>query len=666
MMNLAFFRFPLLLMLLAATLGTACAAGKQLFQPRTLLGGEYWGTRPEEGYLDYLNAVQPDLIHGGVTGPELASCVFGNGKLIGITPIYPGVTSMKEYFAYWRTFNAEAGKRGIKVQSTHSLTYLWGDHEKNTGFFKYYSELWEEDVLGPKPAPAPEAFLRVDAEGKLIRDKYNDWFHYAGCLNNPTWRQLQKAFVKSAVEAGFDGFMVQFPYFDNRCVCQHCQDKFRGFLDANYTKEQLEKEMGIKDLATFKFTIIGSPEGKLPRLDFAARQFGAICVKDCFDDIFVDYGRTLNPDLVVAQWTHFRQFVTEGATNTEFKNYMDERTLLPIERWGQGENYLWYSSPIALYRSDLKNGVRGDSVLDGRVLRAMANGTPFELLKYDYYRWRLITAESLALGGISFGSWKGGWSGGNDREEPHHLQSYYRFIRDNDQYLNAQLRESYAEVALLYARQALFAGDAAFFEPFRNAGRALIDGHILFDVIIDQRMTAAELAKRRAVIVTAPEYLTVEQAGLLKAYARNGGKVIFFTSGPDTSALVSAEQGFEVVKREDRAATMQAIAGLTRLPYSKFAAPWTVEVTADRQPGRVLVHLVNYNRDESQQGKELPIAAAPVAADLRLPAGFKVIGVKFLTPEAPAQHLKFTQAGDRIQFTSPGFLVYGLVMIQGK
>lgn len=643
------------------------AEGTPLFHPRTLLGGEYWGTTPKEGYLDYLAAVKPDLIHGALLGPELCSSVYGAGKLTGITPVYPPVGTVKEYLAWWKNFNAEAHQRGVKVQATFSLTYVWGDQEQHTGFFKYYDDLWEADVLGPKPAPTVDAFLRVDADGKPVHDKYNDWYTYAGCPNNPVWRQLLKNMVKAGIDAGFDGFMVQFPYFESRCACPYCQEDFKKFLAARYSKEVLAKDYGIPDLKAYKFTVIGSPEDKKnAKLDLAAREYGALSIKNCFDDVFIDYGRKLNPDLIVSMWTHFRQFVTLDATNTDFNHYTDERALLPIERWGKGENYLWYSSPI--YNSDLKKRVAGDSALDGRVLRAMAGDTAFELLKYDYFRWRVVTAESLAFGGVCFGSWEGGWSGGSDREQPHHLRTYHQFIRDNDQYLNPRKRESYAEVAMLYPRQALFTGDAQFFAPFRDVGRALIEAHVLFDVIIDQKMTAIELAKRRVVIVTAPEHLTAAQASLLKTYAANGGKVILCAGGPVNCALTAPGKGFEVIAQADREAMMKAVNGLAGVPFSKFDAPWTVEVYADRQPAekRVLVHLVNFNRDESQGNKEMPIAAAPVKMDLRLPAGFKVTGVKFLTPEAKDIHLGFTQQGDRAQITTPTFLVYGMVMIQGK
>ena len=61
-MNRASGRFSLFLSLVSL----AARSAEPLFRPLTLLGGEYWGTLPEAGYLDYLAAVKPDLIHGAV------------------------------------------------------------------------------------------------------------------------------------------------------------------------------------------------------------------------------------------------------------------------------------------------------------------------------------------------------------------------------------------------------------------------------------------------------------------------------------------------------------------------------------------------------------------------------------------------------------------------
>ncbi len=646
-----------------AILGWLLAAGAGAETPpwalRTILGGEYWGALPEEGYLEYLAAVRPDLIHGGVTGPELASGLAAPGQQRGITPLYPRADSMQAYLAWWSNFNARAHSLGIKVQATHSLTYLWGDPDANTGFFRYCRERWEENLLGPRPAGPPESWLRADAAGRPLGEGRAPWRMFAGCPNNPAWRQAQKAFVRAGLAAGFDGFMVQFPYFDRRCVCPHCQAAFRKFLGARLTPEELAQDCGIADLAAHRFSVIGSPDGAQPRLELAAREFGELAVKDCFDEIFIDGGRRLQPGLVVALWTHFRNFLTADAVNTNCGAIMDERALLPLARWGRGENYIWYSSPV--YQSDLARGRLGDAALDYRVLRALADSTPFHVLKYDYCRWRVTVAEALAAGGICFGAWRGGWSGGLDREEPHHLAAYFRFLRAQDRFLNPAGRASYAETALLYPRQSILAGDASFLADFRDLGRALARGHRLFDVLLDEHLSAAGLAARRTVIVCAPR-LTAAQRQLLADYVRAGGRLI--TRGPFTLPGSARLEG----SLADGAAGAERIAALAGGDGSRFAAPWTVQVYADRQAAdrRLLLHFVNFNRDETDGKRERPLAAEPVKADLRLPDGFRAAGIQFLTPESPAARLKFNQTGARLRFTTPGFLVYGLTVIQGE
>jgi hypothetical protein len=98
-----------------------------------------------------------------------------------------------------------------------------------------------------------------------------------------------------------------------------------------------------------------------------------------------------------------------------------------------------------------------------------------------------------------------------------------------------------------------------------------------------------------------------------------------------------------------------------------------LQVHADQQPdhGRLLLHLVNYNRNEEEfsdhtpaRNKEAPIWADPVSADLQLPPGAQVTAVRFLTPEVPGeQEVRFSQSKDRLRFRSPRFLVYGLVVV---
>ena len=440
---------------------------------RTILGGEYWwGGEVTPDYVDYLKQVKPDLIHGGVLGPELASVVHEEKHQKAITYISPGgVRTMDDYHAWWRGFLKKVHRHGIKVQATFSLTNVWGDHDQDLGWFRYYNKLWESGLLGPRPVDDTAELMERDAEGNLIRDGAG-WSRYVGCVNSPNWRRVLKAMVRAGIEAGFDGFMVQFPHARGPCACEHCQAAFRAFLARCFTPEVLRTRFGIRDIKVFEAGTTGPRPDKAEPIDLAARQFAAESVKGCLDEVFIEYGRSLKPNLIVSQWTHFRQFLeadvlhSKSLGNASITRIVDERLLLPLEQWGRGEDYLWYSTPV--YKSDLKARVNGNATLTHRYLRAMAPDTPFEVLKYDYFRWRLTVGEALANGGIAFGAWKGGWSGGKDREEPH-LKTYSRFIRDNNKYLTS--RDSYAEVAMVYPRRALYAGDAGFLPALRQAGR---------------------------------------------------------------------------------------------------------------------------------------------------------------------------------------------------
>ena len=636
-------------------------AGERL---RTILGGEYWyGGEVTPDYLDYLAEVKPDVIHGGVLGPELASTVHGDKHRKAITYISPGsARTMKDYCKWWRGFLEQAHRHGIKVQATFSLTNVWGDHENNLGWFRYYRYLWEQDVLGARPAPGVAALMERNAAGEMIRYG-KGWSRYAGCVNNPHWRRALKAMAKLGVDAGFDGFMVQYPHARGPCACEHCQRAFRAFLARRFAVDALAKDFGIKDIRTHRFPVTGPRPGKSEPIDLAARQFAAESVKACFDEVFIDYGRSLKPDLIVSQWTHFRRFLqanvlsVKAQANVSIAKLVDERLLLPLPRWGRGEDYLWYSTPV--YKSDLEIGITGNAALTHKYLRAMAPNTPFEVLKYDYFRWRVTVGEALANGGMAFGAWKGGWSGGLDREEPH-LKTYFRFIRDNDKYLGQ--RQSHAEVALVYPRRTLVAGDAAFLAPFRRAGQELIAAPMLFDVIIDERLSLPELHRRRAAVIFGFDHLTEIQQAMLTAYRAAGG-LLLAPSGEGDKLAFAPLGAPPSAAPEGLAPTIRRLANGE---LSTFDAPWTVQVHADHQPQehRFLLHLVNYNRDESQPKKELPIAAGPVGVDLILPVGVKARRIRFRTPEVKrSRKVAFTQSGRRLRFTTPGFLVYGFAAI---
>ena len=123
-------------------------------------------------------------------------------------------------------------------------------------------------------------------------------------------------------------------------------------------------------------------------------RFSQIGIKRAFDEVFIEYGRSLKPDLLVAQWNHLGDF---GQING------DERCLLPADLWGKGEDYLWYSTGAAAYFTDLENGFLGEGTLQARYIRGAFDDKPFTLGKYESTRTRVTIAELAANGGAPMG-----------------------------------------------------------------------------------------------------------------------------------------------------------------------------------------------------------------------------------------------------------------------
>src|SRR6185503_7846092 len=140
---------------------------------------------------------------------------------------------------------------------------------------------------------------------------------------------------------------------------------------------------------------------------------------------------------------------------------------------------------------------------------------------------------------------------------------------------------------------------------------------------------------------------------------------------PDDRATASPRARYRtVIDASDARITTSNL--MARLPsdLSRFAAPTTVRVSASRPAvgNEITLHLVNYNREEPADKRspangiknEKPIAAPTSQADLKLGPRLRVHQVEFLTPEAEQPiDLEFEQAGTRLRFRVPAFLVYG-------
>ncbi len=599
-------------LILALTTSTSAQATERLEFTRLVA---HWADYADPGYLSFLEDARPEIAQVGFYGAHfwsLAHTAFGHGYHAH----FP-VRGLAECGRWFEDLNAKIHRRGVKVIGHFNVEFLVGDPESPEGprgFFKFYRDLWDERELGPRPVADPIELLQKGRDGKpIVHDTYKigGMQEYWGCLSNPQWRSVLKAWVKIAIRRGVDGLIANYFYRHN-CLCRHCVAGFKRHLSERFNAPQLIERFGIADLEHHEFrAIVGWHDPKLSTPLFREMlRFSQISTKRAFDEVFIEYGRSLKPGLIVAQWDHLGDMTPISG---------DERCLLPSELWGRGEDYLWYSTGDVAHFTDLAAGNLGEATLQARYIRGAFDDMPYTLGKYESTRIRVAIAELAANGGAPMGF----YTPFRDPAARRELVRYYGFLRANDALFHANRPVS--EVALLYPRVRVHEGEIAAVDRFKRMGRELLDRHILFDILPDDLVTWERRSAYRQVIAVSKDEL---------------GAV-----------------------------------DLATLDLSRFEAPATVRVSASRPAigDELTVHFVNYNRIEPKERRsagsgiadERPVPAPGIRADLRLPPGTKPASIQFLTPEDRAgRDIRFEPAGGRLRFTTPEFLVYGVARVR--
>jgi len=606
-------RTAVVLALLVAALSSLSRAADRSERLEFTTMVAHWAEYGHPDYLDFLTAARPEVVQLGFYGAHywsLANTPHGKGY-----PAHFPVQGHAECREWFAQKNREVHALGSKVIGHMNVKFLVGDPESPTrprGFFKFYRDEWDEKLLGRKPVDDPLKLLEVDAQGELISNKsygIGGMREYWACLNNPSWRQVLKAWTKHGIDVGVDGFIANY-FYRHDCHCEHCVAGFKSYLKERHDAAALKEQFGIENLAAHRFQEIvcwHDPKQSTP-LRREMLRWSQIANKQAFDEVFVKYGRSLKPDLITAQWNHLGNF---GQING------DERCLLPTELWGQSEDYLWYSTGGAAHFTDLDDGLLGEGTLQARYIRGAFDDKPFTLGKYEGTRIRAAIAELAANGGAPMGF----YARIGDPLVKQEFARYFGFIRRHADVITANRPEG--EVVLLFPRSSVHQGDVEAVAKFRDVGKQLLDEHVLFDVIPD-----------------------------------------------DLTATLKADSRPQI---DPRVTDWRAVLKLARLSDIKVSSRVRVSLTRPAASSDLTLHFVNYNRIEPRQARsagrgladEQPLPVVDGArVRLQLPTGRKVASVEVSTPETPERvALKFNPADDRVAFEVPEFLVYSVVRV---
>jgi len=631
-------------------------------------------------FADFLTEVRPQIVQMGFYGPQLyalAETDKGSGY-----PMSLPVRGIREVLAWQKEFNEKVHDLGGKVLGHFSMTVAWGEPTNREGFFQFYDEFWPQDLLGEKPVEdIKELLMRLPDGGIHIGDRYG-FPRTAGCNNSPHWREFQKRMVRVAIEkCNVDGFVSLYNY-DYGCACGYCNEAFRKYLRERYSPKEISDRFGIEYLDSFKLDgtlahVTGWIDDSSPHpapLQVESMRFAQISWKQAFDEAFIKYGRHLKPDLILGTWNHLG-FLSVGS---------DERNVTPKELWGRGEQLFWYST--GGQAGTVADGDAGVRMLNLKWIWELSGHKLPVLGRYEGTRIRASIAEALANQGPGMGlycTWK-------DEVGRKAFVDYFNFARKYDDYYHPV--ESFSEVALVFPRQSVQVGDAEPVDDFRLIGQVLLDEHILFDVLSDENISAERLNQYSAVILPNVKALSSEQCEILSEYVKHGGLLIatkesysmnlagerlprsilrdvFKLSKTDESAKRHqfGEGWLLMLPIVDRDAILNSLRNDIPGGISEFAAPWMVRVTAFSQPERIILHIVNYNRDETGESgpaDEKPIAVTDIRVNLKLPAEADVDSVMLISPDYPQSYsLDWQQAEGRVTFRVPSVLVYGVVVV---
>ena len=662
---------------------------------------EHWSIPQRLDLVEHVRRAKLQVVQVGTFGPmfySLADDPEVNRHWVGMPLI-----GIQENLACAADLIPQLQEAGARVVGQMSMAWNYGNHETGRGLFGAWESIWTDDLLGTAPCASAEDTQQRLADGSLRRwdIEGRPYLTYSGCMCNPHWLATLKPMVKKAIELGIDGFNVHHN-FENFCRCRYCQDYVSGHLQEAFDSGELRQIFGGHDLAEvtdFLTPCQDPPEDLQQRFRLTINRATHLRRKEALDEIFIAYGRSLKPDLLLAQWYHKYDFMPH-----------DERSLLPSALWAKDEDYIWYSQGGYKGLSFIKHGYLADMGLPARFIYAAGGGKPFVINKYDFRRLRLSIAEAAANHGAALA-----FHWGYDENQDFAVEDYYapviryqRFLADHETLLHPA--QPWAQIALVYPRRAELADEMDCLEPLKRIGRLLEDRHLLFDIILDEQLLECA-ANYHTLILPDVKRLSSEEGTHLKQFVEKGGKLVLtgdtgkyqldgqpYPEGlfvdwglqTDESREGSKPEGVYYIPRgawepnlvaarpdvqlqvypliENDSFGQDFLRGLECLlegAYLETDAPWFVRVRAWSPEGHeaLVLHWVNYRQDE-EADIETPQPVGPIQVKCKMPEGYVVQKVEWLYPEkrdsVPRPHKTL---GEQIHFTIPGVIVYGLSVL---
>ncbi|MBA7607318.1 hypothetical protein ES703_14477 [subsurface metagenome] len=524
------------------------------------------------------------------------------------------------------------------------LAKLCHDAGLRVGVYNYSGAfLWEplfEEV------PQARDWVVLDKDGKPLT-YYKAAYRYRWNRNHADAQVFYRQLVRFAV----NDIEADLLHFDNYSVGPgrdaNSVQRFRDYLGDTFTPERLRK-MGISagrlaadDLNAAQPPMTGPPDNLLRRawLDFSCQSLA-----DSYHDMS-RYARTLRRDILIE--------CNPGGPGNHIRPPTDHGRLL------QGGEAFWDEGRQPGYH----DGRLYTRIRTFKVARRMNN------IAFAYTTTGLEMAESMAfnrdcLGCICWFEYdKIVARPGSKDPLSHTLAPFIDFFHTRRDLLRGA--KVVADVAVLRSFASQVFADLKYARLTYQVEQALIDNRTCFQIIYDHHLS--DLNRYRALVLAGCIALSDRQIEQIGQYVKSGGRVCVI--GPVATHdewMLPREKpalddlpvtGVMRIGQNDDVLGAVGRACANELSLSLQAEPALCSELTE-QPGRRLVHLVNYRTDEPVKN---------IVTRVRLPAGRHVKTVMLASPERKSDlQLPFEEQGGVVAFTVPEVRVYEIAVLTMK
>lgn len=511
---------------------------------------------------------------------------------------------------------------------------LCHDAGLRVGVYNYSGAfIWE---LFFKEVPQAEDWVLLDENGKK-RQYGRATYRYYWNRNHPD----AQAFYRNLARFAVNDIKADLLHFDNYSygpgLDANSVQRFREHLRNSFTPQQL-RQMGIEDVDGVQPPMTGPPDNLLRR---AWLNFHAQSLTDSYHDMG-RYARTLRKDILLE--------CNPGGAGSRIGTRIDHGRLL------QGGEAYWDEGR----RPGLIDGKLKTRIQTYKIARRMDN------MAFAYTTTPLEMAEAMAFNLDCLGCvcW---FEYGRIVNRPGSRQPvapevapFIRFFHERRDLLRNAEVVADATVLRSYASQ-VFA-DSKHPEMTARVEQALIENRMPFQIIYDHHLE--DLEKHKVLVLAGCIALSDQQIEQIKGYVQAGGRVCVIGQVathdkwmmPRESSPLDELPGPSVVYADEEDDPLDAIKRACGGALSlSVDAPIGLCCELTEQPGRRLVHFINYRSDG-------PIK--DVAVRLRLPAGRHAGTVTLASPERGKDvALTFEADDDGVTFTVPEVGVYEIALI---